>query len=291
MGRRRARVWARNAGRHGHHNANAAPSSAGPAWRFFPRFLTRNGASSQIATHKASLSQNATHSIEMAPGSGREPTSWRPPIAARLLILRGRRRVGLRSRMLLAFDNSLSVSQICSTFVLPKTKRQPVSELRRLPKSRGRSSAACRAKAGRAALGELDRHHRPDGGASGTETRRKPLESLVCGAGTTAGSLACQGREAGGGNGSGPDRGRARSPRRPPSQGPPGERGTGSLRNPLKTLDPGAATAPALLPLGLPSRPYTASASRSPMCSPPRASPRTRAETRQRPPSRCRRTR
>ena len=206
-----------------------------------------------IATHKASSSRNATHSIEMAPGSGREPTSWRPPIAARLLILRGRRRVGLRSRMLLAFDNSLSVSQICSTFVLPKTKRQPVSELRRLPKSRGRSSAACRAKAGRAALGELDRHHRPDGGASGTETRRKPLESLVCGAGTTAGSLACQGREAGGGNGSGPDRGRARSPRRPPSQGPPGKTRNRESPQPAEDfLDPGAATAPALLPSGAP---------------------------------------
>jgi hypothetical protein len=91
---------------------------------------------------------------------------------------------------------------------------------------------------------ELDLYHGLGGGARGTETRRKLLESLVSGAETTTPPLADQGCEE-----------RATGTEAHPTpdwaefladlpQGPE-KPGTGSRRNPLESLDPGAATAPA----------------------------------------------
>jgi len=99
---------------------------------------------------------------------------------------------------------------------------------------------------------ELDRYHGLGGGARGTETRRKLLESLVSAAEMTAPPHAdrVRGEELAAGTEADPtpDRAEPLADRLPQEAGPE-QRGTESLRNPLESLNPGAAMAPAPPPL------------------------------------------
>ena len=98
---------------------------------------------------------------------------------------------------------------------------------------------------------ELDCYHGLGGGARGTETRRKLLESLVSAAEMTAPPHAdrVRGEELAGTEADPtPDRAEPLADRLP-QEARPEQRGTESLRNPLESLNPGAAMAPAPPPL------------------------------------------